>query len=73
MVFSTHLSLLLYSVHSLMLIGQEILLIAGPLQVIASSLVLLLISWRSKKQTFVAHFSTEAEYRALADTTFELL
>ena len=33
------LSLLLYSVHSLMLIGQEILLIAGPLQVIASSLV----------------------------------
>uniref|UniRef100_A0A7N2N2Q8 Flavin-containing monooxygenase n=1 Tax=Quercus lobata TaxID=97700 RepID=A0A7N2N2Q8_QUELO len=32
-----------------------------------------LISWRSKKQTFVAHYSTEAEYRALADTTSELL
>nr|CAN79798.1 hypothetical protein VITISV_037707 [Vitis vinifera] len=32
MAFSTQLSLLLYSVHSLMLIGQEILLIAGPLQ-----------------------------------------
>ena len=32
-----------------------------------------LISWRNKKQTFVACSSTEAEYRALADTTSELL
>ena len=32
-----------------------------------------LISWRSKKQFLVAHSNTEAEYRALADTTFELL
>ena len=31
-----------------------------------------LISWRSKKQTFVAHSSTEAKYCALADSTFEL-
>ena len=32
-----------------------------------------LISWRNKKQTHVAHSSTEAKYRALTDTTSELL
>jgi hypothetical protein len=33
---------------------------------------LLLISWGSKKQTVVAHSSTKAEYRELANTTAEL-
>ncbi|GKV26673.1 hypothetical protein SLEP1_g35931 [Rubroshorea leprosula] len=32
-----------------------------------------LISWRSKKQAIPSHSSTEAEYRALGDTTSELL
>ena len=41
MVFSTLLSLLLFSVHFRMLIGQEIPLIAGPPLVIAFFLVIL--------------------------------
>ena len=32
-----------------------------------------LISWRSKKQTVIARFNNEAEYRALTTTTAELI
>ena len=73
MVFSTLLSLLLFSVHFLMLIGQEIPPITGSPLVIAFFLVLLWFIDEIKKQTHVAHSSTEAEYRTLADTTSELL
>ena len=38
---STQFSLLLYSMHSLMLTGEEIPLIAGPLRIIVFSLILL--------------------------------
>ena len=32
-----------------------------------------IFSWKSKKQTAIARSSTEAEYRALADTTQEIV
>lgn len=32
-----------------------------------------LIAWKAKKQTTVSHSSTEAEYRALAATTSEIV
>uniref|UniRef100_A0A2N9IAK3 CCHC-type domain-containing protein n=1 Tax=Fagus sylvatica TaxID=28930 RepID=A0A2N9IAK3_FAGSY len=62
----------LTSVLILMLIGPGILLTAALLLDFVS-FGETLISWRSKKQHIVSCSSTEAEYRALADTTSELL
>ena len=73
MVFSTLLSLLLFSLHF-----SDADWAGDPTNrrsttsycfLLGSSL----ISWQSKKQTHVVRSNTEVEYRALADTTSELL
>ena len=70
--FSTLPCLLLFYVHSIRLIGQEIPLIKGLHWLLFSSWFFY-DPWKSKKQTIVAHSSTKAEYCGLADPTYELL
>jgi hypothetical protein len=53
-----------------MLIGREIQIVVVPLLVIVCDS---LISWRNKKQTLPSRSSTKSKYRALADTTAEVL
>ena len=69
--YSAHSSLVLRAFYDADLAGDSIdrRSTTGYCFLLGSSL----ISWRSKKQTFVTRSSTEAEYRALADTTSELL
>ena len=74
MVFTTPLSLLLISMLIQIRIGQVIQLTDAPSQVFFFFLLgTSLVSWRSKKQVVVSRSSTEAEYRALANTPVELV
>ena len=72
MDFTTPLSLLSSFMIIQMQIRQVIRLI-NALSKVSISCWVLLVSWRSKKQDVVSHFSTKAEYRALADTTYKLI
>ena len=79
MAFSTLLSLFLFFLHSLMLIGYEILLIEGQPLVIVFFLILLWSLGKARNKPLWptpvlkrAYSSTKAEYHALADTTSKL-
>ena len=71
--FSTMFSLLLFSVHSLMLIELEIPLIKGQPLIIAFFLVLLWFLGEGRNKLLWPALALKQKYRALADTTFELL
>ena len=58
------------SLGTVMLIGQALLLTDALLRDILGGNV---ISWKSKKQNVVARSTAEAEYRAMASLTFELM
>jgi hypothetical protein len=63
----------LYSAPFLMLTTQGALTIGNPLEVLRCFLLPNLISWSAKKQPTISRSSTEADYKAMANATTEVM